>query len=105
MEEIDSAADLSYDDAFNDSLFATTLNNSTLTRPKMWPSSVSEMRGHTSYATAPQLHHLDTGHSSFMMGRAASANNVGAWHFVPKLQTWVFVQGLPGGIPPGIRNM
>ena len=105
MDEIDSAADVSYDDAFNDGLFATSLNNSSLTRPKLWPSSVSEMRGHTSFATAPQLNHLDTGHSSFMMQRAGSAEHVGAWHYIPARQSWVWVSGLPGGMPTGLRSM
>lgn len=38
-----------FDDAFNEGLCRTSIRTSALARPKQYPKSVSEMRGHTSY--------------------------------------------------------
>lgn len=56
-----------FDDRFNDGLFAASLHNSKKGRPKQWPKSVSEMRGHTSYENqGMSTGDHDTGYSNHM---------------------------------------
>jgi hypothetical protein len=68
-----------FDDQFNDGLFRASLHTSKLTRPRMWPKSVSEMRNYTSYGSEGMANDYDTGHSSFMMRRPYAPR--GAWLF------------------------
>ena len=61
--------DQGFDDQFNDGLFRTSLNNSRLKRPHMWPKSVSEMRSHTAYGGQGMSGSHDTGHSTYIAQR------------------------------------
>ena len=81
--------DQGFDDQFNDGLFKTTLHNSSLRRPSMWPKSVSEMRHHTSYAGQGMPREQDTGHSDFMIRRPSARR--GGWLYVPTRHKWVWV--------------
>jgi hypothetical protein len=58
-----------FDDQFNDGVFRNSLNNSRLTRPQMWPKSVSEMRVHTSFAGQGMPTQNEAAHSEFMERR------------------------------------
>ena len=90
----------SYDDQFNDGLFRTTLHASRRDRPGMWPKSVSEMRGHTSYGGQGMALGHDTAHSRYMERRPYIAKPQGYynrpqyympfWHDVahPKSGDW-----------------
>ncbi len=60
--------DQGFDDQFNDGLFVTSLHTSIRQRPRMWPKSVSEMRGHTDYGNQG-MNDWDTAHSDFMARR------------------------------------
>lgn len=61
-----------YDDQFNDGLFGLTLHASKRARPDMWPKSVSEMRGNTSYGEQKMTgDQSETWHSDYMARRAS----------------------------------
>ena len=82
-----------FDDQFNDGLFRTSLNNTRLERPRMWPKSVSEMRHHTEYGSQGMTGAPDTGHSEFMVRRPlhGAAPKRGEWHYHHGRQNWVWV--------------
>lgn len=84
-----------FDEQFNDGLFRTSLNNSRLERPRMWPKSVSEMRHHTEYGSQGMTGVSDTGHSSYMVRRPSEPSPRGAprgeWHYHHGQQKWVWV--------------
>lgn len=65
----------SFDDQFNDGLFRTTLSVSSLNRPNVWPKSVSEMRGHTSFDGQGISASSETSHSDFMQRRASATTS------------------------------
>jgi hypothetical protein len=81
--------DQGFDDQFNDGLFRTSLNNTRLERPRMWPKSVSEMRQHTSYGGQGMSSNHDTGHSTYMVRRPYVPR--GEWHFHHGRNGWVWV--------------
>jgi hypothetical protein len=82
-----------FDDQFNDGLFRTSLNNSRLERPRMWPKSVSEMRNYTEYGGQGMTGAPNTGHSEFMVSRTlhGAAPKRGEWHYHHGRQNWVWV--------------
>jgi hypothetical protein len=61
--------DEGFDDQFDDGLFRTNRNNSALRRPRMWPKSVSEMRGKTNYGGQGMSQSWDTALSDFSARR------------------------------------
>lgn len=86
--------DQGFDDQFNDGLFRTSLNNSRLERPRMWPKSVSEMRHHTSYGGQVMSSNHDTGHSAYMVRRPYVPRDIptrGEWHYHHGRGAWVWV--------------
>jgi hypothetical protein len=78
-----------FDEQFNDGLFRTSLNNSRLTRPHMWPKSVSEMRRHTFYGGQGMSSNHDIGHSAYMVRRSYAPRR--EWHYDHGRGAWVWV--------------
>ena len=81
-----------FDDQFNDGVFRTALHTSKLTRPKMWPKAVSEMRKHTSYGGQGMAANHDTGHSNYMVRRPYVPR--GTMQFHPGKGKWIWVDAL-----------
>ena len=84
-----------FDDQFNDKIFvASHHNTSHLRRPKVWPSSVSKMRGNTSYETQGMQDGHDTRHVGFRvrMPPPARPPPKWEWHYSHGLRQWVQVR-------------
>lgn len=77
-------------DDYSDGIFAAGRHNTQLTRPEKWPSSVSEMRKHTSYANQgmSMAAGYDTAHQTYAEKRLAPR---GRWVYLPAREGWVWV--------------
>ena len=75
--------DYNFDDRMNNKTFTTMLNNTTYSRPKLWPKSVSELQRYT-------FHSEQTPGFDFDQTRGLLTNNQSMWSYDGFKNVWTW---------------